>query len=90
MSNPAAEAVQALKPIRDLHKPLTIIGVAANCGAEICDHEDACPEDTPIIVCAECWAIAELVSSYYGEEGIDDQLLWPCHTAELVYATEDL
>ena len=77
-------------PIIDKHKPLVIQCLAPNCGAELCDHEVECPADYPVTVCAECWQIVELAHSYYGEEGIDDRLLWPCETARRVYSTEEL
>lgn len=82
-------AREALKPLRKLHRPSELMCLAPNCGAEDCDHEDECPADYPVTVCAECWRIAELVSSYYGEEGIDDSLRWPCATARLVYSSEE-
>lgn len=85
-----ASAREALRPVRELHKPLAIMCLAPNCGAEVCDHEDECPVDHPVTVCAECWQIVELANSYYGEDGINGDLLWPCATARLIYPEAEL
>lgn len=85
-----AVAREALKPIREKHKPMVIQCVAPDCGAEICDHEDDCPVDYPVTVCATCWGIAEMANPYHGEDRIGDHLFWPCDTALLTYTTEEL
>lgn len=85
-----SSAYHALKPIRELHKPTVIVCLAPDCGAEMCDHEDDCPVDYPVTVCAKCWEIATQASRYYGEEGIGDEVLWPCDTAKLIYPSEEL
>lgn len=84
-----AAAREALKPVRELHRPQVIDCLAPNCADEVCDHEDECPADHPVTVCAHCW---EVVSDdpYYGEGGITDRVFWPCDTALLVYTTEEL
>lgn len=83
-------AREALKPIRELHQRRTIMCLAPNCGAEICDHDGDCPVDYPVDVCAACWQIVDLANAYYGEDGINAELLWPCTTAKLVYTSEEL
>ncbi|OBB75827.1 hypothetical protein A5755_14110 [Mycolicibacterium fortuitum] len=84
-------ARQALQPIRDRHKPLTIKCIESTCALGECDHDDdTCPEDIPVKVCAKCWEIADSINSYHSEEGIVDELLWPCDTAQLIYSTEEL
>ena len=85
-----AVAREALKPIREKHKPMVIQCVAPDCGAEICDHEDDCPVDYPVTVCATCWGIAEMANPYHGEDRIGDHLFWPCDTALLTYTTEEI
>lgn len=84
-----AAAREALKSVRELHRPQVIDCLAPNCADEVCDHEDECPADHPVTVCAHCW---EVVSDdpYYGEGGITDRVFWPCDTALLVYTTEEL
>lgn len=81
-------AREALKPIRELHAPEVIN--CLSCPVECEEHEGNCPDDLPVTVCRGCWEIAELANDYYGEEGIDQALLWPCTTAKLAYTTEEL
>ena len=83
-------AREALKPIQEKHKSKVILCLAPDCGAEICDHEDDCPVDYPVTVCATCWGIAEMANPYHGEDRIGDHLFWPCDTALLAYTTEEL
>ena len=84
-------AREALEPIRAKHKPITIKCIESVCALGECDHDDdTCPENIPVKVCAECWEIADSINSYHSEEGIVDELLWPCGTAQLIYATEEL
>lgn len=83
-------AREMAKPIRELHKPLTVMCIASDCATEICDHEDECPADFPVIVCAHCWEIAEAANRYQGEEGIHETVEWPCATAKVIYPSEEL
>ena len=82
-------AREALKPIRELHKCTTINCVI--CPLECEQHEDECPDDNPIEVCAHCWQNAECANSDYGQDDpIGSEVLWPCETARLVYSSEEL
>ena len=86
-----AAAREALKPVRELHRRRVLMCIGGECAAEECDHEDGCPEDVLIAVCAACWDIAdECNGGYYGESGIDDSVRWPCATAKRAYTTEEL
>ena len=84
-----AAAREALKPLRTVHKALTIevLVCAEECEDEA--HEDGCPV-VPRDVCAHCWEIATEKNDYYGELGISETIVWPCATAKLVYPAEEL
>jgi len=74
----AAEAKIAC--VRELHcEDAVSARYLAECCADECEHEDACPE-REVTVCRACWEAAELANSYYGEEGIKDNVLYPCPT----------
>lgn len=74
-------AAQALAPIEALHRPRDVQAITArDCVHEVCGHEDACPT-SPVATCAHCWDIAERVNAYFAEDGIPEEVLWPCPTA---------
>lgn len=82
-------AREALKPIRELHRRDTV--KVAIC-QEDCDiHVDAdCPTDFDFDVCWECYRFAkDEIDPYFGEADMQP-VAWPCATARLIYASEEL
>ena len=72
-------ATAALERVRVIHSEDEVNArYLPDCCADECDH-DACPE-RPVKVCGKCWEDAETANSYYGEEGIKDNVLFPCAT----------
>ncbi|MFV8266427.1 hypothetical protein ACNQR9_25760 [Mycolicibacterium peregrinum] len=94
LANPTQYTVtaarEALKPIRELHKPYEIEGKSCRIDCEEHEDPDDCP-DVKFAVCHHCYSLALEANDYYGEEeGIGSEILWPCETAKLIYTTEEL
>lgn len=83
-------AREALKPIRELHKPEVIKVISCPLECEI--HEDDCPANADFTVCAECYRFAEDDMGVYFDDGGTEitSVEWPCATARLVYSAEEL
>ncbi len=76
--------------VRALHKEYTVKALAPECAREECSHEDECPQDTPYVVCGQCWEMFEEGDPYAFERAAAwDQVIWPCATAAALATPAD-
>lgn len=97
MSDPAIEAAQALKPVRELHSKSPMYNHAADC--EICDSEDDAISDQHETFEGTDgdWLCGSVVVGYcchhcteIGGCSCYEPVEWPCDTAKLIYAAEEI
>jgi len=76
-----AKQAQSGRAARELHHEVTEMFLRPECGSEECDHEDGCPDDNPVQVCAGCWEQLEAADAYIFERpAACEQVRWPCAT----------
>ena len=72
-------ALTTIAKVEALHSKDEVMATyLTDCIEGRCEHQ-ACPE-REVEVCHECWNNAELANSYYGEEGIGQEVIYPCPT----------
>lgn len=85
-----AGAREALKPIRELHRPMaTFLWANASCRN---DHDVTNDTSTGDDVCLTCTAAdggpVKVCADCFAEDG--SHIDWPCETAKLIYTSEEL
>lgn len=85
-----AAAREALKPIRELHRKSRLYELSVNGTCEEQGH-DIFEDGTGEWCCKQCTdASAEQIYVCAACADMDSNSEWPCATAELIYATEEI